>query len=303
MHSPRSLHDRASDRRGRRGAKHHQGERRHLLDGHLSSRDIDVTLYGPATIKSVANATGTLRLRDLSLEALGCNRPSLIMSKPVLDARRVAVVISPNANTQSVNIQKCDATFRQVLITATAFGTGVTVSSTSFVADGLRVTGGRYGISLADAGAAAQITNSVFSDHEYGAISFQSSAGPSAVSFSTFYNTTWTCGDGNVIVESRNNIFVNASVGAPQDTVTGTQCSHNFDLITPQVTNLRGANNVFGIDPQFVDPTTRDFHLKMGSPAIDAADPSATESHDFDLRLRPQGSSRDVGAFEFTDQP
>jgi hypothetical protein len=223
----------------------------------------------------------------------------LIVSKPVLDAQRVTVTIPASALSPQVGIQRCDATFRQVSITTPSYGTGVLVDSTTFVADGLSVIGARYAISLGNTGAAAQVTNSVFSDLDYGAIYFQSSAGPSSVSFSTFYNTTWACGDGNVIVESRNNIFVNTKTGAPQDTVTGTQCSHNFDLITPQVSNLRGANNVFGIDPQFVDPTTRDFHLKMSSPAIDAADPSATESHDFDLLPRPQGASRDIGAFEY----
>ena len=46
-------------------------------------------------------------------------------------------------------------------------------------------------------------------------------------------------------------------------------------------------------------PNFRDYHLMLGSPAIDAADPAATTTTDFDGTARPQGSARDIGAFEY----
>lgn len=52
------------------------------------------------------------------------------------------------------------------------------------------------------------------------------------------------------------------------------------------------------MDPQFVNPAIGDFHLHPTSPAIDAADPTATLATDFDGVSRPQGPARDLGAFE-----
>ena len=54
---------------------------------------------------------------------------------------------------------------------------------------------------------------------------------------------------------------------------------------------------ILNVDPKFASPSTGDYHLMQGSPAIDAGDPSAQDSHDFDgtphpgQRERP-GSSR-----------
>ncbi len=54
-------------------------------------------------------------------------------------------------------------------------------------------------------------------------------------------------------------------------------------------------NDFWGVDPLFVSAT--DFHLAVGSPAIDAglAVPVAT---DFDGNPRPQGAGYDIGAYE-----
>jgi hypothetical protein len=53
------------------------------------------------------------------------------------------------------------------------------------------------------------------------------------------------------------------------------------------------------MDPRFVNAAGGDFHLMTGSPAIDAADPAATLSTDYDGTARPQGAGRDLGAFEY----
>lgn len=52
-----------------------------------------------------------------------------------------------------------------------------------------------------------------------------------------------------------------------------------------------GLGNV-STDPQFVDPGSRDFHLQMTSPCIDAGDPASP--------LDPDGTRADMGAFSFT---
>jgi hypothetical protein len=69
-------------------------------------------------------------------------------------------------------------------------------------------------------------------------------------------------------------------------------------MIKPQSASP-GSTNLLNMDPRFVNAANGDFHLMTGSPAIDAADPAATLSTDYDGVSRPQGAGRDLGAFEY----
>jgi len=60
--------------------------------------------------------------------------------------------------------------------------------------------------------------------------------------------------------------------------------------------DVGGTNNITG-DPLFTDLATNDFHILTGSPAIGAADPQITNSHDFDGTPRPPGTRSDIGAY------
>lgn len=51
-------------------------------------------------------------------------------------------------------------------------------------------------------------------------------------------------------------------------------------------------------DPLFVNVPQGDFHLQAGSPAKDAADPTASLTTDIDGDPRPQGGRPDMGADE-----
>ncbi|MGQ9492613.1 MAG: right-handed parallel beta-helix repeat-containing protein [Anaerolineae bacterium] len=51
-------------------------------------------------------------------------------------------------------------------------------------------------------------------------------------------------------------------------------------------------------DPQFVHPAGRDFHLRPGSPAVDAGICTGAPADDLDGDLRPQGAGCDIGADE-----
>jgi hypothetical protein len=58
------------------------------------------------------------------------------------------------------------------------------------------------------------------------------------------------------------------------------------------------SNNLFGVDPKFVNAAARDFQLQSGSPALDAAVALSAVTSDVNGTARPQGQAYDIGAFE-----
>lgn len=62
-------------------------------------------------------------------------------------------------------------------------------------------------------------------------------------------------------------------------------------------------NNIVNKDPQFVNLTGFDFHLKSTSPAINAGANIASLTFDYSNGLRPQGGGMDIGAYEYGGAP
>jgi hypothetical protein len=56
-------------------------------------------------------------------------------------------------------------------------------------------------------------------------------------------------------------------------------------------------------NPQFVDPSGGDYHLRAWSPCIDAGTATGAPDHDFEGDLRPQNAGYDMGFDEFVGTP
>lgn len=61
------------------------------------------------------------------------------------------------------------------------------------------------------------------------------------------------------------------------------------------------SDNLEDKDPLFVDANHFDFHLRKGSPAIDSAEAQNAVLADLEGIHRPQGKTRDIGAFEYNE--
>jgi hypothetical protein len=95
-----------------------------------------------------------------------------------------------------------------------------------------------------------------------------------------------------------NNIFFSASPAITNVITGGGVCTFAGNITHPQVQPL-GETNIVE-DPRFVNVGGKDYRLQPGSPAVDAAVPSTGPGidHDFAGTPRPQGSRKDIGAFE-----
>lgn len=63
------------------------------------------------------------------------------------------------------------------------------------------------------------------------------------------------------------------------------------------------SNPLILTDPGFIDPSRGDFHLKPGSPLVDAGTYLDATNRDKDGNPRPQGARPDLGAYEFVSEP
>jgi len=70
-------------------------------------------------------------------------------------------------------------------------------------------------------------------------------------------------------------------------------------ISTPGVSGVTFVGNIQNTDPLLLNVAGFDFHLLLGSPAIDAGMTLLNVPTDFDGIARPQGAGYDIGAYEF----
>jgi len=100
-------------------------------------------------------------------------------------------------------------------------------------------------------------------------------------------------------IRFENNVFFATSSANVAAGPGWANCGLKNNLLFPQA-DARVSNTVG--DPKFVDAAAKNYHLQLGSPALNTAVPSTglSTSHDYDGAARPQGVAHDIGAFERT---
>jgi hypothetical protein len=102
-----------------------------------------------------------------------------------------------------------------------------------------------------------------------------------------------------------NNIFYQPTTAGIDwgGVMTNVTVSHNLafngTVTTTPPPGVTLAGNLDNTDPLFVTAAGADFHLRAGSPAINAGLSLSSVPNDFDGVTRPQGTGWDIGAFEF----
>ncbi len=208
-----------------------------------------------------------------------------------IDARAVANTINHNIVADSGNNGiKAERTTTAVIEANQVYGSG------------------EAGVDLDDAGAFT-LTNNIIADSVTNTILIQTAAAP----HNTLYHNTLVgspAGRQGIGIEVQtsdvtltliNNIVVSHTVGISHVVGSGTVVSNSLLWANEGGTlALSGTLSVF-LDPRFVDPINRDYHLQADSPAIDAGADVGVRV-DFEGDPRPMGVGPDIGADEFDDR-
>ncbi len=107
---------------------------------------------------------------------------------------------------------------------------------------------------------------------------------------------------GSSAIQAYNNILVPLSGHDAASQYSSSNLSLDYNLAYGGRFLVGGAHDILA-DPKFVnasiDPSTANFHLSLGSPAIDKGLGSQSAAVDYAGVARPQGAGCDIGAYEY----
>ncbi len=143
---------------------------------------------------------------------------------------------------------------------------------------------GDAGIILGSGDGNTAYNNLVWNNYEGIRVAYGTPSNTGVYNNTVYGNSTYSiavlAGSNNTLVQ--NNVFYVSGWSDIYDIGTGSVISHNLA----------------GTDPQLVNAAAGDFHLRLGSLAIDAGITISSVTTDIAGTLRPQGLASDLGAFE-----
>ena len=168
--------------------------------------------------------------------------------------------------------------------------------------------------------------NLLYNNHANGISLYRIDGAAGSTGNSVINNTVVQSADArwavNIKNQSRNNLVVNnilfhdgsrGAINIAADSLSGFRSDFNIvvDQFSPDdgesLLSLSAWQSATGLDRRtqvsnphdvFVNHASGDYHLRDGSPAIDAADPRRRHSLDIEGRRRPAGARPDAGAYE-----
>jgi len=172
------------------------------------------------------------------------------------------------------------------------------------------------------------IRNNIFYNHKNGWAIYVYQGGPSNIKIlnntfafgNPYWSYTHIFTDADLVdFQLRNNVFYEPNGGYVMAwdleplvnvVITNNIASGQFLLsgadgspVTTLPAGMTESNNRFATDPLLVAPSSFDFRLQAGSPAIDGGLTISDVTDDINRAARPQGVRHDVGAYEGTSGP
>lgn len=149
----------------------------------------------------------------------------------------------------------------------------------------------QYGIHIGSADN-TEVFNCIVRDNSSHGLAFEQGSGTACL----FYHNT-------IVDNGGTGIRIDQGGG---ETVSNTEVKNNISWgnltnYTNNATATVESDNLFGIDPQFVDEVGNDFRLTTSSSAKNAGAALAAVTDDYDNNARPFGASHDIGAYEFSE--
>jgi len=226
-------------------------------------------------------------IRDLEIIGNGTGLDVGTPGRTVLERLKVG-----GSNVRAISVSG-DVTMRDITIAGGGWGIQVNPAS-RLTLDGGTIKLSAVGI-LTYANSVVDISNLLVFGASTMALDLSASSG-GTVSFTTVVDSGTDSGSGSRAVRcGTSRITVRSSIiwapGSTERAAIDGGCTLASTIVGP--TAVPGATNV---DPRFVDPAGRDYHLSAGSPARDAVD--VGPARDFEGDLRPRGGRFDLGADE-----